>query len=341
MKRSMRTDRRRASALLLTAALVAGCSANPEPAAPPGAASEPAPAAPNQPARERSFAVTVSGQGKPMILIPGLASSGETWTTTVAHLGDRYQCHVLTLAGFAGVPPLAATEQPLVRVREDVASYIAEQGLGAPVVVGHSLGGYVALDLAAKHPDRVGALVIVDSMPFLGGVALQVETAEQAKPKLDGMRAFISGQTQAQYEAYTKSGMASRYMVTAAADLEKVIGWGMASDRTMVAAAILELLGTDLRPELARIASPALVLGTWTGWRDQNSAGVGGGGPTARADFVQAFQKQYAGLRQMRFAMTDSARHFIMFDDPRWFFAQLDRFLADPAAAVRDRGFAE
>jgi hypothetical protein len=37
--------------------------------------------------------------------------------------------------------------------------------------------------------------------------------------------------------------------------------------------------------------------------------------------------------------MTDTARHFIMFDDPSWFFAQLDAFLADPVAAGKDRGF--
>jgi len=35
----------------------------------------------------------------------------------------------------------------------------------------------------------------------------------------------------------------------------------------------------------------------------------------------------------------DTARHFIMWDDPAWFFGQIDAFLADPIAATRDRGF--
>ena len=54
----------------------------------------------------KSFQVQVTGTGRPILLIPGLASSGDTWTTTVAHLGGRFTCHVLTLAGFAGTAPI-------------------------------------------------------------------------------------------------------------------------------------------------------------------------------------------------------------------------------------------
>lgn len=50
------------------------------------------------------FDVAVKGKGPAMILIPGLASSGEVWDTTVEHFKDRYECHVLTLGGFAGAP---------------------------------------------------------------------------------------------------------------------------------------------------------------------------------------------------------------------------------------------
>jgi hypothetical protein len=40
------------------------------------------------------FQVKVTGHGRPVILIPGLSSSGETWDTTVARYQDRFQCHV-------------------------------------------------------------------------------------------------------------------------------------------------------------------------------------------------------------------------------------------------------
>jgi hypothetical protein len=121
-------------------------------------------------------------------------------------------------------------------------------------------------------------------------------------------------------------------MVTSPADHERVVGWGVASDPATVADAFASLLVLDLRPRLARITSPTLVIGTWIGLRDHG---------VDRNAAMQTFHDQYAGLARMHFAMTDTARHFVMFDDFPWFIAQVDGFLTDPDAAVRDRGFAK
>src|SRR5580704_4477500 len=108
-----------------------------------------------------SFHVDVTGHGQPMILIPGFASSGKTWDSTVAHYKDHYECHVLTLAGFAGEPRIEAPF--LETVRKDLAAYIRANKMNKPVIVGHSLGGFLALWLAEQEPNLVGPLVIVDS----------------------------------------------------------------------------------------------------------------------------------------------------------------------------------
>ena len=108
------------------------------------------------PPAPRSFRIKVVGQGQPMILIPGLSPSGDTWNTTVARYRGRFACHVLTLAGFAGVPPI---EQPrLASVRTELAEYIRTQHLTRPNIVGHSLGGTLALALVADLPDLVACL---------------------------------------------------------------------------------------------------------------------------------------------------------------------------------------
>jgi hypothetical protein len=91
------------------------------------------------------------------------------------------------------------------------------------------------------------------------------------------------------------------------------------------------MLGLDLRPGLAQVSAPALVIGTWIG--------LPSGPGSERADLVLRFRDQYAALRRLHFAMAETARHFVMFDDPGWFSGELERFLADPEAAVRDRGF--
>src|SRR5579872_1816781 len=65
------------------------------------------------------FQSKVSGHGRPMILIPGLSCPGEVWDGTVDRYKDRFEMHVLSLAGFAGVPRV---EGPFLEtVREGVA----------------------------------------------------------------------------------------------------------------------------------------------------------------------------------------------------------------------------
>jgi N-formylmaleamate deformylase len=289
---------------------------------------------PSERASIAPFSVTVTGQGKPMILIPGLASSGDTWAGTVAHLKARYTCYVLTLAGFAGVPPVAP---PLLsKVRGGLATLIEQRHLIRPVIVGHSLGGNIALDFAARYPQLAGPVIIVDSLPFYAGAWFQAKNLDQAKPIIARMRQFMESETPAQYEATARSGVQVKYMVTSPKRLQEIIGWSLASDPKTVNEAFIELVSHDLRPELAHITSPTLVLGTWKGFRQQIQQYHAN---LTRADFVATFKSQYTLLPHLHFTMCDTARHFIMFDDPNWFYSQLDAFLSDPSAATQNRGF--
>jgi hypothetical protein len=79
-----------------------------------------------------------------------------------------------------------------------------------------------------------------------------------------------------------------------------------------------------------------LVVGTWAGLRDQLKTY---GTTLTRGAVVAQFEDQFASVRRLHFVMAESARHFVMFDAPKWFLAQLDTFLSDPAAAVLERGF--
>jgi N-formylmaleamate deformylase len=281
-----------------------------------------------------SFRVDVSGRGRPIVFIPGVASSGDVWAATAARYRDRYRCHVLTLAGYAGVPAIPG---PLLSTaRDEIAAYIREEGLDQPIVVGHSLGGTLALDLAIRYPDLVGPLVIVDALPFMAGASGQVRTLAEARPMIDQMFATMNAQTPEQYAQFFRGRNApGRYMVTAASDLEMITDWGLASDPGSVGRSMAELFGMDLRKDVAAIKSPTLVIGTWTGIRDQARAA---GGEVTRAQVIRTFEQQFARLPRLHFELADHARHFVMLDDPLWFSAQLDAFLANPAKSVRVRG---
>jgi pimeloyl-ACP methyl ester carboxylesterase len=274
------------------------------------------------------FRVKVSGHGQPMILIPGLSSSGETWDTTVARYKDRFECHVLTVAGFAGVPRVPAPM--LDTVRDGIADYIRKNHLTKPIVIGHSLGGYLALDLAARYPELPGKLVIVDAYPFFAGITDPDITPAKVKEMAAGMRQYYDAQDQDMYERATKSGMATRMMVTKDSDLDRLIAWGLTTDRTAAADAMCELFAGDLRDGLASIKSPTLVLGAWIGYKAY----------TDRERVEANLRRQYAKLAGVEIQITDTARHFIMWDDPDWMFGQLDRFLGlakDPAKPVSAR----
>src|SRR5215510_7032530 len=74
-----------------------------------------------------SFYVQVTGNGRPIILIPGLSASSETWDSTVQHYKDRFECHVLSLAGFAGKPRIDA--RLLDTVAKDLVKYVRAKKL--------------------------------------------------------------------------------------------------------------------------------------------------------------------------------------------------------------------
>ncbi len=276
-------------------------------------------------AAQQPFQVQVTGHGRPMILIPGLSYPGQVWDGTVARYKDRYEMHVLSLAGFAGVPrvpgPFLDTE------RDAIAAYIRKNQLERPIIVGHSLGGYLALDIAVHYPELAGKLVIVDAYPMMAGIMDPSMTAEKAKAAAEQMRKGMAQQSQDMYERVTKSGVYTRAMVTSDSDLERTIGWGLKSDRTAVSDAMSEMFGADLRAELSGIKSPALVMGSWIGYKEYGATHDG---------IAAGLRDQYAKLDGVRIAVTDTARHFIMWDDPNWMFEQMDSFIA-PVKTVAAR----
>ena len=262
-----------------------------------------------------AFQVKVTGTGAPLILIPGLASSGEVWDGTVAHYcgGGKYQCHVLTLAGFAGVP---AIEGPLLpAVEQQLSDYISTQKFKKPVIIGHSLGGFLGLKLAADHPDQVGRLIIVDSLPALGATQMPSATSAQLKEMGEGMRKQMMTQDAATAAAGQQQML--RTMVTKQEDIDRVAAWGKRSDRVTVINAMADLMSDDLRQDVSRIEAPTLVLGSWIAYK---AYGV-------KPMFEQTYKTQYQRLDGVKVELSDNARHFIMYDDPAWMYDRIDQFL--------------
>ncbi len=274
-------------------------------------------AAPAAPAEFRDLRVDVVGQGRPVLMIPGLNSAASTWDQTCAALQPGVQCHIVQLPGFAGAPAVA-TDNFLNGMRDRLLAYLDDRKLDKPVVMGHSLGGVLALQMAAAtadKPGRIERLVIVDSLPFLAG--LRGMTPETAKGAAVAMRQQMQSASKEQWEAGARQG--SMGMSRTPANNERVYAWSLASDRATSAQAMSELWADDLRPLLPKITAPTLVLGAWAAYEPMGST---------LESTQKIFETQYAGLSGVKVVMSQRGYHFLMWDDADWLVGEVKGFLA-------------
>lgn len=262
------------------------------------------------------LSVEVVGAGPDVILIPGLGSSREVWRATADRLKATHRVHLVQLAGFAGEPWThgdGAFVRPAV---DELARYIRDQGLNRPAVVGHSLGGLSGLLLAQQHPDLVGRLMTVDSLPFYSAMYGPSATADNARPFADQAAAMIIGADDESFrtlQTQTAQGLSKTHSEQA-----RIVDWSMASDRHALASAMKDVMTTDARSGLAAMTTPVTAL---------YAADADGGPPPALAEAV--WSREYSALPGVRLTRVDASRHFIMADQPQRFAELVDDFLTE------------
>jgi N-formylmaleamate deformylase len=262
-------------------------------------------------AADYPFTVAVTGKGRPVVLVPGFGCSGKVWDSTVAHFKDRCECHVLTLAGFAGVPPVKGVGPFLDTVVKGIVNYAQDKRMENAAVVGHSLGAHVALRVAAAAPGQFSAAVLVDGFPAMLAVfGVPPETAAQLAA---AHRDQLAKATPEEYRKQMRELFGS---MLAGEKLEEAIGWLAASDRPTAAKAMGELFAADARPDVAKVRGPVLILGAFN--EEIKRYGV----PDA-AECEKRLKAQLAGAKDGRVAVHPKCGHFIMYDEPKWLFEQM------------------
>ncbi|MDT7933053.1 MAG: alpha/beta hydrolase [Sphingomonadaceae bacterium] len=275
-----------------------------------------APAAAQAEFSSNRIAVRVEGSGPDVVLIPGLTSQPRVWQSTVKAV-PGYRYHLVHVRGFAGLPAGANAKGDVVApVAEEIARYIREAGLKRPAIVGHSMGGTLGMMIAARHPELVGRLMVVDMVPWMGVFfAGPGATPEQVKGIADQFRAMQAKATPEQRAAFEEQSIAG--MVNTASERAAALKDSRDSDKAVVDEAYYELMLTDLRPELPRIAAPMTVLyakPTQLSVSDEQIAGL--------------YKAIYAGVPNVRTILVPGSAHFIMADAPDRFRSELTAFLA-------------
>lgn len=258
------------------------------------------------PSADYSFSVTVSGDGaENMIFIPGFGCSGAVWEETVLSYEKDFTCHVLTMPGFAGVEGEA---NPTFQLWSNhIVGYIKQEKLTKPLVIGHSMGGALAMNIAADHPELLSKIIVVDALPCMSALMNPGFTASE-HPDCSASSAQLLGLTDEQFLSMQQMTVAR--MVATEDKREQVIEWTLTSDRKTIAAMFCSFSNTDLREKISEITCPALIL--------------------LEAPFVYNREKielQYEAMKTADIRYAEQGLHFIMFDDKDWYDAQLNNFI--------------
>lgn len=244
--------------------------------------------------------VQVRGTGADVVLIPGLTNGRSVWEGLLKAVpGNRY--HLVQVAGFAGDPARGNAQGPVVAsVAAEIARYVAETALKRPAVIGHSMGGIVAMMIGARYPARAGKIMAIDILPSPAtGFGFDVK----------GMQPFVDSI----YGLLTASPDGRRTLE----QLIKTYGaGGRDSDAQVVARATHELATLDLKPELAKIRDSLTVL-----------YAVPTSGEAANA-IRRRYASAYEAVPHVNLRPVANSGHMIMFDQPHRFAEEVRRFLS-------------
>jgi len=269
-------------------------------------------AAPFESAR---ITVRTEGSGPDVILIPGLNSSPRVWTEMIKAV-PGYRYHLVQVSGFAGQPKGGNLEGAVAApVAEEIDRYIKEAGLKQPAVIGHSMGGTMGMMLAARHPGDLSRLMVVDMVPFMGvffgGPGATSASIVPVADRVEAAMRAATPEARSKRAVETINGMVNTESMRAGA-----IDDSMRSDADVGTRAYRELIVTDLGPELSKITVPVTVL-----YVQPKSM------PVPAGHFDAGYKAVYAPIQNVRLKRIEDSAHFIMWDQPVRFQAEVKEFL--------------
>jgi pimeloyl-ACP methyl ester carboxylesterase len=267
-----------------------------------------APAAASAETRLPHISIRSIGHGDPVVLIPGLATPRAVWDGIAPELARGHRVLLVQVNGFGGDDPGANLHEGILAgAVEDLVRYLDDNRIARPAMIGHSMGGLIGMMLARAHPDQVGRLMIVDSLPFFGVLMAPDATVETVRP--------VAGQLRTMLQAQTGGQPAPPNMSLTEAGRARIAGWMSAANRQVAGQAAYEDVTSDLRADVPAIGRvPVTVLYAVP--------------DPARAEmFRTIFAGAYAAAPSIRVVPVENSAHFIMLDQPDRFREAVTAFL--------------
>lgn len=209
------------------------------------------------------------------------------------------------MEGFAGSK--ASTNPSFEKWKTGIATFIKDYQIEKPIIIGHSMGGGLAMAIAADYPDIVGKIVVVDALPYL---AVLTNPTSKPQENLDCSSnvSYFTSLPDDQFHSMQKATMPQ--LMQNMAMQETLVNWSMQTDRATFATMYCDFLNTDLREKISTITCQTLVL-------------------------LESFFKplkpqidsQFTNLKNAQLQYANKGLHFIMYDDTTWYLNQLENFI--------------
>lgn len=263
-----------------------------------------------------------------LVLIPGLASDWTVWESFMRRNAGTYTMHAVTLAGVGESKAPPTPDAETAKWSDDVWLSDAERSLVAaiaglklekpPVVMGHSLGGLLALRLALRHPEAVRGAVMLDAYaawPLAGAAALPVEAR----------RTMVDNQMASWFDsAMAGNDMAGLKRMFQTGTLNEGRGTVLAQMAAKTPADVskrymLELCASDLTGELGGLKVPVLVMAAIPPAPPAPPAlpeGMEAVSNDRREQTREMWRTQFRTANQVTLEFVEGSGHFIMDDQP-------------------------
>lgn len=256
---------------------------------------------------QSAISVIKTGEGSPIIFLPGFTSPGSIWSETINNLDAAYETHIVSYAGFNGMAPIGTPwYEP---IKDQLIEYVKKQQLTNLTIIGHSMGGNLATDLAAELSTEVIGLILVESIPCMRELMMPGVPANILQYDSPYNNNILAMEEEAFKQMAT--GM-SQNMTNAIEKIDVLTEWMLQADRETYVYGYVDLLKLDLRPKLSNIATETLILGA--SFPDKEIVEMN-------------YEKQYTNLKNKKIMIVDDSKHFIMFDQPEWVTQQINAYL--------------
>lgn len=187
----------------------------------------------------------IEGRGeREMVLIHGLGANAEVWNECLPFLNGTFQVWTFEMAGHGQTQPIA--DPTIEKEAERLGAFLEEQGIVYPTLVGHALGGMVALQYTLDHPADVSRLIVLDSAP------MQLASQEQ--------KAAVGLQLATDYDKFIYSRFVN--MTPDAEVTEQVLDTALRTDSATFISLLMSSFDYDVSDRLYSLPVPMLVVGS-------------------------------------------------------------------------------